>query len=131
MRRPQRSSRSSDLSACNRSARAYQELILRLGELGRTDEAIAWSDTALCYCPRTWELYNSRGNILVRAGKAGAAIPFYRRGVALSGGSPEIWSNLAAAHEACGQSDKARACLRRALQGGTGDPKVLVARPLN
>lgn len=78
------------------------------------DEALNRLQKAESLAPGFYEVHNLKGSVLMMLGRYEQAVGSYSRGIEL-GPSPELYTNLAAAHLALGQKNRARECLNLAL----------------
>lgn len=65
-----------------------------------------------------WRVISARGTLLAKEGQYDAAIPFYQRALALSGGQPSVLNNLALAHVMNGDAKAGETILRDAVSKG-------------
>jgi len=78
------------------------------------DEALNRLQKAESLAPGFYEVHNLKGSVLMMLGRYEQAVESYSRGIEYAP-SPELYTNLAAAHMALGQNGRARECLDLAL----------------
>jgi len=118
------------LSRAPRHSEARFNLTVALTRLGRTGEAARALDALLDDEPTNARALMNRGALLMDGGDARAALPFFERARAHAPGLVANLMNLARAHLATGEAERALAILDdadRAVARG-GDAPPLVAR---
>ncbi|HKE92364.1 MAG TPA: tetratricopeptide repeat protein [Gemmatimonadales bacterium] len=94
-----------------------------LSRLGRSDEALRWSDSALRLDPTERDAVLGKARVLARARRTDAALVAYRAWLATHPGDAEVWQELSRELVRAGRPGESVAALERS-QALAPDPKV-------
>ena len=102
-------------------ASEYGRLALEFNQVPLAQKLLAFADDP---GKPDWRIVSARGTVLAKQGDYKGATEFYERALKLSPGQPSVVNNLAMAHAANGQADKAEPLLRTIAQDRNADAKV-------
>ena len=102
-------------------ASEFGRLALEFDQVALAQKLLAFADDPV---KPDWRVISARGTVLAKQGDYKGAIPFYERALKVSPNQPSVVNNLAMAHAANGQPDKAEPMLRSAARDGGADPKI-------
>lgn len=102
-------------------ASEYGRLALDLDQAGLAAQALAVADDPGA---PDWRVVSARGAAAAKLGQYAEAVPFFERALTLSPDNASLLNNLAMAHAANGEADRAEEMLRKALEKKPDDVRI-------
>jgi Flp pilus assembly protein TadD len=105
-----------------------RELASEFGRLALEFDQVALAQKLLTFADDPvkpdWRVISARGTVLAKQGDYKGAIPFYERALKVSPNQASVVNNLAMAHAANGEPNKAEPLLRSVARDSGADPKI-------